>query len=82
MLDWLPGMLFMDSWPVVDKCRGHTHLPIVHAGSIMIGWNAEPAFIGKYQMVQAEENAMVDTSTLDRSSSDEHDDAEEPPANF
>ena len=30
----------------------------------MIGWNAEPAFVGKYEMVQGV--AMPDTGTLER----------------
>jgi len=34
------------------------------SGSIMIGWNAEPAFVGKYEMVQG--SSMPDTGTLER----------------
>lgn len=30
----------------------------------MIGWNAEPAFVGKYEMVQG--SSMPDTGTLER----------------
>jgi hypothetical protein len=48
------------------KLQTLTLNPEPRTGSIMVGWQGEPAFVGKFQMVQG--GAVKNTETLDRPS--------------